>query len=58
MELIDRLYQCASHLGYWVEIPGNAEEMQMQFGYWDETTRTFNKHDEVVYVYFIILKCE
>jgi hypothetical protein len=47
MELIDRLYQCACHLGSWTEVPAaNADDSV--FSYWDEGSRVLHKHNDVV----------
>jgi hypothetical protein len=46
MELIDRLYQCACHLGTWVEFGTGLREFQ--WPYWDETVRAPSKNDQIM----------
>lgn len=45
MELIDRLYQCACHLGSWTEASATNSEDAI---YWDEGSRLLHKHNDLV----------
>ncbi|KAI6174953.1 hypothetical protein M3Y97_00978400 [Aphelenchoides bicaudatus] len=57
MELIDRLYQCACHLGTWSEIPPISAD-ETVFTYWDESSRLLHKHNDVVASYYGMFRAE
>jgi hypothetical protein len=57
VELIDRLYQCACHLGTWVEVPADDEKRSglvhletQRVETWHGNAREFSQHDDIVNV--------